>query len=205
MLSLRQRNNAGFSLVELIVVILIMGILATGATISVSIIYNADAERAATNIVAGLNEARTKAIALNDEGTHIDIEARIEQRDNGDYYLGIYRVDNTYKVNGAVPRTESLLEEKKLGNDRVSIYAAPKNSVIANAETYTLVFSDAESGTGTKVAYTFKKSTGGLVLAGTETDTGVITDANLCDVLVIGSESFRIVISPITGRCYMVD
>ena len=187
-------NNKGFSLVELIVVVLIMSIIVTGAVLSLSVVYNADAERAARNLCAVFESARNKAMALNSDGSisgsEVDITVRIEQDDNEDYYIRVYD-----KASGG-----NVLEEKKLANYKVSIYAGTKNTdkdTLKCGESGTEDCLEVKNG-GSHLDYSFKKSTGGINVAG-------VSGTNYLDMIIVGNKRFKIIVSSVSGKCYIAD
>lgn len=59
----KQSNNRGFSLVELIVIVLILGILAVSATISISQIAKANVTSCAKKLANVLDKARLETIS----------------------------------------------------------------------------------------------------------------------------------------------
>ena len=188
-------DSKGFSLIELIVVVLIISILATGAVMSLAVVYDSDVERAARNLYTILDQARTDAIAYNDESQSqkVEVLAYIEQHDNGDYYAGVKKI-TTQKSGGVDPVVE-ILEEKKLANYRVTIFFGKKNSTIASADLVELQNgTDAiETGKPGLVEYSFKKGTGRL-------DPDKAT-SEYCDIFIDGSETFKVLLSTASGKC----
>ena len=80
--SRRKLNNAGMSLVELIVVVLIMGVLSAGAVVGLSFIRSMDASSAAESLVAALNRAKLQTQATNSGET---VKLRIVAESDGYY------------------------------------------------------------------------------------------------------------------------
>ncbi|MBP3577441.1 MAG: type II secretion system protein [Lachnospiraceae bacterium] len=71
---MKKQNNAGFSLVELIVTILIMSILTAGVVVSVIAMHRADAEKEATKIANVLEKARMQVLSRS-ETTYVRLYA----------------------------------------------------------------------------------------------------------------------------------
>ena len=59
---MKKQNNAGFSLVELIVTILIMSILTAGVVVSVAAMHRADADKEAAKIANLLEKGRVQTL-----------------------------------------------------------------------------------------------------------------------------------------------
>ncbi len=178
-------DDRGFSLVELIVVILIMGVVTGGAIIAVSTIYNADAERAAKRVVSLMSVARSKALALEDSSTSY-ITFKLECDSNGNYYAGVYDSAGNIIEPG---------EPQLISNYRLSINAAKKNKTGPTEITAT---------TG-PIVFRFEKATGGIRSVSFNGD--VITRADedhmYLDLVFSGSEEFRVISVPATGRSYI--
>ena len=72
--NMKKQNNAGFSLVELIVTILIMSILTAGVVVSVVAMHRADAEKEARKIANVLEKARVQVLSRS-EDTYVQLYA----------------------------------------------------------------------------------------------------------------------------------
>ena len=92
--------------------------------------------------------------------------------------------------------------EKKLGNYRIQIFAGTTNS---NKDTRKCGVGGTDDcdevtkdGTLKALKYSFKKSTGGINVAGT-------SSTNYLDLIIAGSENYKVIISYISGKCYIAD
>lgn len=87
---MKKLNNSGFSLIELIVAVLIMAIIAGGATAAISSVTDMDADRAAKRIAAAFKVARTKALAASDDISEVNPKSY--------FYVAIFREGDEIKV-----------------------------------------------------------------------------------------------------------
>lgn len=134
-----QRNkNAGFSLIELIVTVIIMAVLAGSAVIGVSQILRTNVTTSADKIVAALDQARYENLYL--EG-NVTIKLVYE---NEHYYA----VTFWEKENGMTPVTEERRREE-IGDNRISVFAVNSGGSTVDIRT-------------TPVTIAFYKSSGAL-------------------------------------------
>lgn len=97
----KQSNNRGFSLVELIVIVLILGILAVSATISISRIAKANVTSCAKKLANVLDKARLETISKTGA-------VKLELSFDGNVYL-------------ATITSGSRQEEVELGNGSIDL------------------------------------------------------------------------------------
>lgn len=64
---MKKQNNAGFSLVELIVTILIMSILTAGVTVAVIAMHRADSDKEANKIASVLGKGRLQVLSQTED------------------------------------------------------------------------------------------------------------------------------------------
>lgn len=195
-----QLNNSGFSLVELIVVVLIMGILAGGATMAISTVTNADAQRAAKNVIAFLTQARQMAISTADSSNYSSSSKSVF----ADIYFndGYYYIDICSEQRGASETTVTVEETKRLGNYHMNIYYNDDKGNGTNGLLY-----DQATSSGKKLRIGFDKGSGGINRVGLVDASGAETilnsDNKLTDIYCEGSRTEHIILIKETGKCYL--
>ena len=125
----RQKNNKGFSLTELIVVIAVMGVVMIGGVITLGLLYSASAKEASSKLNSALNKTRTECM------TKSSASILIEEKADSRYYI-------TYNISGN--DQPAVL----IGDSRVVIsYKDSENdsTTIAGSNTLTISF-DRETG-----------------------------------------------------------
>ena len=132
---MKQKNNKGFTLVELIVVISIFTILLGILEPSVSSIFSYRAKRAANSIVAALDKTKTEAM------NRLVGEMVLERTDDG-YYVSYYL--DRGKQSGIVKEQAEKI--------------APKNTLISYTTTENTM--ETEMQLGAKLIFTFNREDG---------------------------------------------
>ena len=207
-------DERGFSLVELIVVVVILGILSGGLAVSISVVTNADAERAAKSLQTILLRARTEAVENNEENETSRLKteyvAVIEQRENGDYYASVKKKTTPFTVTGGVktygtPSYSEPIVEKKLSSYRVNVYFGEKNSDITNEASVTQIQKETETIKET-IEYSFSRGTGRATVGkctvtnpGGGSESLSFSTVKYYDIYLVGSETYKIVISNASG------
>lgn len=102
-------NNAGMSLIELIVVILILGIVSTGAVISISAIMNANVSSCAKKLSSLLDKTRLETMSRTG-----NVYLKISQDASGTYHGTIINKVGT---------DEKELTKESLGSRNITINA----------------------------------------------------------------------------------
>lgn len=128
-------KNKGFSLIELIVVIAIMGVMMVVSGYSLNAISLANAKNCTEEIKYGLEKTRTQACST-DSGTSVAS-------------LSLYRDSNTGKV---ILSKSFEGDAKEIGGSRVSVQYRVKG-----AESYTDLGDETN-----QLVFTFDRSTGGF-------------------------------------------
>lgn len=132
---MKQKNNKGFTLVELIVVISIFTILLGILEPSVSSIFSYRAKRAANSIVAALDKTKTEAM------NRLVGEMVLERTDDG-YYVSYYL--DRGKQSGVVEEQAEKI--------------APKNTLISYTTTENTMGTEMQL--GDKLIFTFNREDG---------------------------------------------
>lgn len=117
--SQEKLNNKGFTLVELIIVMAIMGIMVAVATVTVTMLDSSYVEDAERGIKDYISMGRTKSMSVVAKEWYVAIG-----KEDGDYYAYLYKVT---EADDGTDKT-SLIEKKELGA-KVSIsYGNEKES-----------------------------------------------------------------------------
>lgn len=193
-----RHGNKGFSLIEIIVAVLIVGIISATAIASVSTVHNARVSTAASVFGSVMQVTREKAMGL-DNTTDAD--------GISDVYLLLYiKNGNVY---GDTYYGNEKLRSEKLSNDMVEVTFKNHKSSSASIAL--------KNTTNKMVKIFFKKSTGGI---GAIVQCDSVTDdsfdkyddwiahnsgSDFADTVVFEgpSEKKTVVISIATGRCYL--
>ncbi len=109
--SRKKLNNAGMSLVEIIVVVLIMGVLSAGAMVGFSFIRSRDASSAAESLVTVLNRAKLQTTASSGEN---DVQLQIVLESDG-YY-------------GKILQSGTEIDKVEIGDNALTIAYAENDS-----------------------------------------------------------------------------
>lgn len=177
-------NNKAFSLVELIVVVMIMGILTAGVSVTVSVIYNANVENAAERLVMQIDKARTETLTSQDESVYLKV---FLDTDNN-YYASVCR--------GTGLSSDEVISSQKLGSDSFSVNFIPTAEGTEASINIRGPYSDTV-GAGTSLILSFDKATGGI-----KPYTGT-TDTFVSDVVIAGNDLADVIIIHETGRVYI--
>lgn len=117
----KRRKNNGFSLVEVIVVVLILGVVAAATTFGISFMRSMDASATAKELMALLERTRMQTLAM-EEGETVRLELYEE---NSKYYARILQgteetdlvrlkgtgLTVTVRATGTVPETVTEVKE----------------------------------------------------------------------------------------------
>lgn len=175
-----KKNNKGFSLVELIVVIAIMTVTVGALVLSVSLIIGSDAKEACRKFNSQIDEARTGSMSRYDEDLSIKFIAKggADGADTDGFYtvkevVTIKPTDRSTEGAGLIglPETKVIGQEHRyLSRNRVTITVGYKEGT--SDETYVVGANDTDGFT-----IKFDRATGlvkGLIVGGVE-----VSDAHL--------------------------
>lgn len=191
-----KNDNKGFSLIELIVVVLIMGIMSGGAIIAMSTVMSARVSSATSMTTNLLKQARQKALSMKNEETPSGLLKTT------DIYVEFYRKDKD--IYGSVKQHTSTGEvdllTEKICNDYVDIMFSDHY----NGDKWK-IGTIADGGTTVKIY--FKKNTGGI--ASIKRTTPIGDEIISADTIVVDKPSSdddkdtrTIIIVKGTGRTY---
>ena len=180
-------SNAGFSLIEIIVVVLIIAIAAGAAIMSLSAALRANTTRAATELSSVISEARIEAMS-RPEGS---VELRVYQSgSDGRFYADIV-MKKTGKADAAGTSSggsEKIIESKSVASGAVSLSASDSSAAAGRSAVI--------KGSSSAVIK-FDKSSGRL--SSFEVGTGSGYDS----VVISGAKTSTVRIAKMTGRSYV--
>ena len=112
-----KNNNKGFSLVELLVVVVIMGIAVSIVTGSFISMYNARSKKATETLDAVIAQAKVDAMSGRDCRAVLEYSDGSDGNDEGYYAILLMRTDQD---GDGVLDTSTEYKRESLGNDRLS-------------------------------------------------------------------------------------
>ncbi|SEV94472.1 prepilin-type N-terminal cleavage/methylation domain-containing protein [[Clostridium] fimetarium] len=118
--SQKVNKNAGFSLVELIVVVTIIAIMVGGSFAGFAMLARGDSKKAVKNISSQITELRTNTLSVA-----------------GNWFAEIYKKDNTYRID--IKKKITLPDGKTTSEELVSSTAIGSKIVISYVDS---VFTD---------------------------------------------------------------
>jgi len=137
-----MKKNLGFSLIELIITVLILGILSTATAVSISNIRRGDAIGFAKSLTTALERARLESLSRPKE----TVTAVLSREADG-YYITYYYQNETEKKEG---------DSIRLGTAQLGITLVKEDGI-------TSVNMGTEPADITKVEFKYSKSTGAFL------------------------------------------
>ncbi len=189
-----KSNNKGFSLVELIVVVLIMAIIAGAGIMAFSVIDRNRPDATAKKVADAMKQARVNALALENNLTAIsggyktDVYAKIYKKaSTHDIYVDVIHSERNF--DGALTGDEKVLSSTKVCSDDLKIEVRDATNSLGSV------------GSDTIYIY-FKKSTGGV--AGVMVNSTPKSGAKVIRVTGAESDYYQedLILVELTGRCY---
>lgn len=215
-------NNKGFSMIELVVAVLILGIISASAIMGFSKYNSAKVENAAKLTSNVLKQTRAKAMALTNEARNVgatsnkisDVFVYFYLKNN-DFYADSYLITMVPDEHGNLAPSYELLISEVLCSDAVKIDFKNHD---ADASSFEL---GSDDGTTTGIKIYFKKSSGGIAgiykVSGVTDETVVNDDrvayspstGRFCDTILVtganGVDKMKLILVESTGRCYIED
>ena len=180
-------SNAGFSLIEIIVAVLVIAIAAGAAVMSLSAALRANTTRAATELSSVISEARIEAMS-RPAGS---VELRVYQSgSDGRFYADIV-MKKTGKADAAGTSSggsEKIIESKSVASGAVSLSASDSSAAAGRS---------AEIKGSSSAVIKFDKSSGRL------SSFKVGTGSGYDSVVISGAKTSTVRIAKMTGRSYV--
>lgn len=190
-----MKDDKGYSLVELIIVLAILAVIAAMVFYSFSLMVGQYARECANNTSAVLDKEKNYALA---KSATVDCYVEIVMRENDGYYA------RYYVPKSAITQDEWILEEEqKLGRHKVEMTFTLKDITAGTTRDVTL---DAD----TSVKLVFNRSSGafkGAVVAdGSDGDAGSLPDMSAAGIeqctkiTIIHGRTYELQLYPSTGK-----
>ena len=194
-------DNKGFSLIELIVAVLILGILSGLAIAAFSTVMNARVGAAAQTVKNAMKQTRTKAIGLK---TQKDTSTNIYELDNYSVYADFYLLNGNYYVD-IKDKSGKVWSSDKIGNDNLKIEFSKHDDLTGSK----YEVGEGISASNYAIRVFFAKGTGAITkIEMYHSGGGSSGGANLSsDTITItgSSDKKELILVWATGRCYFSE
>lgn len=191
----KQNENNGFSLIELIIIIAIMGILATGMVSLIGLIRGRQANAIVTDTAAALGKIRVTTMA--------ESAGAAEIADDADYYLQIEvnKTQNCVISQVEAGKTAESITVKAATISSFKVYSASGITAAYTSTSYT-DYSPQEGDTFT-IRLAYNRSTGAFIPQKTGESSTSDTYIKRIEVSQ-GTKTFTLVLTPATGKYEVV-
>ncbi len=183
-----SKNNKGYSLVELIVVIAIIAVLGVGATWSIILVFSANAKTCANDIVGAISECKIETMSKGQGSVKLKI-----YRDGagGTIYSELLFKDASgdWSFKNGTPETGYAGEREKVGASRCSVGTSDgADDIPTSRDTAWEIY--------------FNRSTGSFADGTGVTSGGATTQALLDNGIWVmgGSKNYYIKLEKLTGK-----
>lgn len=186
-----MKNNKGFTLLELLVVVAIIGIVVGSMTYSINSVSSTRAKKFASDLNATMSQCRVDTMSGAPSPTYLELT----KDNNGDYYATLYEGGSD---------AQHIKTQQKLGGSGIS--CAFRTGSAANAGIAAPSDTDPKIETGTKLCLAFDRATGAFVkLADVKNGTEELNSSSItgdyCTYIFIasGGGSYTLALVPQTG------
>ena len=124
----RKQNNKGFSLLELLVVVAIIGIVSGLVLIGISVIASADSKKMSKALYSDINTLKTKTLTVSGDWY------LIVKKEDKVYKYQLYKETPEYNADGTLLTTHTTLMEESKGGRRVSLAFYSKYNADGNRD-----------------------------------------------------------------------
>lgn len=176
------KNNKGYSLVELIIVVAIITIIGGTVAYSISLIFSADAKGCAHSLASAL--ADTKVNAMGRDGAYMELK----RDDSGDIWVTQWVKKSTWMESG---------NPQKIGTRRISVFYFAEGTDVGSFDPS----AGSELANGTTIYLSFDRSTGAYIETFKLKDGTQVSGSFYDGFEVIGgSKDYLIDLNKLTGK-----